>query len=428
MSDSENMGFLLISEGGDGLGLALRLKAEGHKTSMWIRDPMLEGRGEGLVEKGNAPDFTPVVIADCTGSGALLDTYRDADALTFGGSQIADKLESDRKYASSIMKECGIKQPQAKSFNSWEDASHFVESQDDSTRLVFKPEGHHSGNLPSYVSYDRTDMLHMLEHYKTIIGEAEAEFILQEFISGTCISSEGWFSKDHFIKPFNHTFERKQFLNDDLGPSGGCTGNVVWACLEDECPLCENLLRLEDFLTEVSYNGPIDINSVVSKVGEAYALEFTPRFGYDAFPTFLYGLFDGSFGEFVWDCARGAAGDTMPLRKGYAAGVRISTPPWPSEDFESKKGLPIGNLRFKDLERFYPYEVSLQEDNFITSGGVGIIGVAVGYSENSIDEAFEEAYKLCKKIRLPDMQYRTDLAEQFKSDLRRVSRYLTLNV
>src|SRR5882672_2435724 len=101
----KNMGFLIVSEGGDGLGLALRLQEEGHKVSMSIKDPISEQRGEGLIEKNAAPEFKPVLLADCTGSGALLDSFRANEGDCFGGSQVADRLESDRRFASEIFKE-----------------------------------------------------------------------------------------------------------------------------------------------------------------------------------------------------------------------------------------------------------------------------------------------------------------------------------
>ena len=103
--------FFLISEGGDGLGLAVRLKAEGHKISILIKDPDLDKRGEGLVEKDVLPGFGSTIIADCTGSGGILDAFRANENPTFGGSQIADRLESDRSFSSQVFKECGIQEP-----------------------------------------------------------------------------------------------------------------------------------------------------------------------------------------------------------------------------------------------------------------------------------------------------------------------------
>jgi len=420
------MGFLILSEGGDGLGLALRLQAEGHEVSMEIKDPVAAQRGEGLVEKESKPGFNPILIADCTGSGSILDSYKANEGRCFGGSQIADRLESDRKYASQIFKHCGIKEPFSKDFSDWDSAFQFIQDWTEDSKLVFKPEGKYSGVVPSYVPHDNDELLEMLQHYKTIIGE-EPEFTLQEFIEGACISSEVWCSRGHSLEPTNHTLERKQLMCGDLGPSGGCTGNVVWACFDSNCPLCANLKRMDGFLEETGWNGPIDINTVVTKEGEVYALEFTPRFGYDAFPTYLYGLFEGNFGAFIEGCCRGDS-EILPLRSGFAAGVRISTPPWPSEDFHSKSGLPIRGLRKSDFERFCPYEVGLQNDTLTTSGGWGIVGITIGYSEEGIEEAFAEAYKLADKIRLPDKQYRKDLAEVFTKEYRQIERALTVSV
>lgn len=419
--------FFLLSEGGDGLGLAIRLKEEGHNISIQIKDSRLEDRGENLIDKDVKPGFSPIMLADCTGSGAILDSYCESGGFSYGGSSIADRLECDRGFASQTFRECGIQEPDSQSFSSWEDGKAFASQQGD-IRMVFKPEGKWSGNLPSYVSKNLDDLLGYMKQARSIIGEAEPEFVLQEFIEGTCISSEVWYAKDHFVLPCNHTLERKQFLCGDLGPSGGCTGNVVWACDDEGCPLCRNLSRLSPFLRLHEYNGPIDINSVVSKDGEIYALEFTPRYGYDAFPTLLYGLYDGDFGSFLEDCAKGRGPDTMPLRSGYAAGVRISTPPWPSEDYKSKKNLPIRGLRRDSFESFYPYEISEHEGELKTSGGVGIIGVAVGYSSSSIEEAFEQAYKVADKLELQDKQYRNDLSEVFKSDLRKLTRAFNSSV
>jgi phosphoribosylamine---glycine ligase len=426
----EDMSFFIISEGGDGLGLATRLQAEGHKTSIWIKEGDLASRGENLVTKSERPDFNPVIIADCTGSGSVLDLYRDSGAKTFGGSSFSDKLEVDRKFASSVFREAEIKQPSSKEFSgpgSWLEAKDFISNLEGDDKLVFKPEGKNSGNIPSYVSKDREDMLKALDMYERKFGSSEASFIIQEFVEGIDISTEGWFSKDHFVRPFNHTLERKHFLNDDIGPSGGCTGNVVWACDEPDCLLCRELVKLGDILDKNQYTGPIDINCVITKEGEAYALEFTPRFGYDAFPTLLYGLFDGDFGAFINGSSGGDAPESMSLRSGYAAGVRVSVPPWPSEDFKSKGGLFIKGLDVKDITegKFYCYEVSRKEDSeeLYTSEGVGIIGVAIGYG-SSIEEAFDKAYRFIKGIHITDMQYRTDLAEVFKSDLRKISRYL----
>ncbi len=217
------MRFLVLSEGGDGIGLALRLSAEGNETRIFIRDPEAEGRGKGLVEHDTEPSFGEVIVADCTGFGSICDRFREHGAKVVGGSALADRLESDRKFSQQVMEACGIETPKAQSFTDWDAAHKFIEESEE--KLVFKPEGKLSGVVPSYCPSSNEELLASLEHFKSLCGNTEPEFTLQEFIEGTCVSTEGWFDGEHFIQPFNHTIERKHFLNGDIGPSGGCTGN-----------------------------------------------------------------------------------------------------------------------------------------------------------------------------------------------------------
>ena len=415
------MKFFIISEGGDGAGLALKLQEEGHEVRIWIRDDEASSNCKGLItcDDGFEIDAETVILADCTGSGIICDSYREAGHLVLGGSAEADKLESDRAYSTQVFKEAGIKTPKTKFFDDWEEARAYVETSED--RLVFKPEGDLSGVVPSYVSSDTEDMLEMLEFYKGQSPRSVPAFALQSFIEGTCVSSEAWFCGERFIVPFNHTLERKQLMNGDLGPSGGCTGNVVWACDRCEtCPIClATLWKLEEYLRSVNYVGPIDVNAVVSDNG-IFALEFTPRFGYDATPTLLCALLASPIGVFLSAVASGEC-DEVPLLSGFAAGVRVTVPPWPSERFAAEPGLPLRGL--KNFDKFYPYNVMKGEaDEFLTSGGYGITGVALGTGD-SIDSGIMEAEKVARKLRLPDKQYRTDLSEVFNKDFRKLNSF-----
>lgn len=415
------MKFFFISEGGDGAGLALRLQEEGHDVRIWFRDDETSFNCKGLVtpDDGFEIDLDTIIVADCTGSGIICDSYRNAGHFVLGGSGVADALESDRELASRVFREAGIETPETQYFNDWEQAREYVETS--KAKLVFKPEGDLSGVVPSYVSSDSEDMLGMLEFYQGQQPATVPAFALQSFIEGTCVSSEAWFCSEGFITPFNHTIERKQLMNDDLGPSGGCTGNVVWSCADCEtCPICKaTLWPLERFLKEVHYVGPIDVNTVVGDDG-IFALEFTPRFGYDATPTLLRALLTSPLGVFLASVATGECRE-MSLLPGFATGVRVTVPPWPSERFHADPGLPLRGL--KDFEKFYPYNVMRGEDvGYVTSGGYGITGISLGYGD-SIDDSFADAYKLAKKLRLPDKQYRSDLAEVCSKDFRKLSAY-----
>lgn len=413
--------FLILSEGGDGTGLALRLQEEGHDVKIWIRDCEAEKRCKGLIECANEYSYGQTIVADCTGLGSLLDAYGEGGIPTVGGSSFADKLEADRRFSEEVFKTHKIRTPKAKSADSWDDAAELVAKLGgDSKRVVLKPEGRFSGVIPSYVSYDVEDALKMLAHFRTQVGE-EIELTIQEFIEGTAVSTEGWFDGRGWIPGmFNHTIERKQFLNDDLGPSGGCVGNLVWGCDAGDPLVVELLTPLTDILALHKYRGAIDVNAVVNSEG-TYALEFTPRFGYDAFPTLLTCLCQFNFGSFLDSIARGY--DCVEgLVEGFGAGVRLTLPPWPSEKFHAEERIPINGLSQRAKEWFYPYDIMLNEEGELeSSGGYGILGVVNGFG-HSVDGAFDDAYAILRRLRIPGKQYRTDLATVCKRDFRALAR------
>jgi phosphoribosylamine-glycine ligase len=409
--------FLILSESGSGCGLGLRLRREGHEVRMKIFDSDYDGLGSGLVDVADEYQQGEIVIADSVGFGAMLELYRSKEIRIFAGGAYADKLEADRSLAEEVMHDADIETPKSKSVKSWNEAARFAEKlaeKSDSGRVVLKPEGGMSGLVPSYVAYDLEDALIMLKQFEKKIGGTEVELSVQEFIEGIAVSTEGWFNGEEWAEGmFNHTLEKKSFLAGDLGPSTGCTGNIVWACDADDPIVKQTLTKLTVTLRKHRYVGPIDVNTVVNKEG-VYGLEFTPRFGYDAFPTALHALCDFDFGSFIDSLASGAS-STESLSEGFGAGVRIGLPPWPSEKFHGEAGIPLRGFEEEDLECFYPYEVVLTENELQSSKGFGILGVVNGQGA-TVYTAFARAYEVIKKLRIPELQYRNDLRKALFED------------
>jgi phosphoribosylamine---glycine ligase len=416
--------FLILSDSGDGVGLALRLKLEGHDARIKIFDHIHDTQGKGLVDYSDEYQMGQTVIADCTGFGEILDSFRDAGIPTFGGGGFADKLEADRRYAEEVMQEAGIETPESESVTTWEDAAKQSKRlADKSGRVVLKPEGLLSGVIPSYVASDVEDALTMLKQFEKEHGSSDVELTVQEFVEGVAVSTEGWFNGFEWVDGmFNHTIERKQFLDGDLGPSGGCTGNVVWPCDSKDPLVKQTLLKLTEALRERRYVGAIDVNCVVNKEG-VYGLEFTPRFGYDAFPTLLHSLSDFDFGVFIDSCACGSECDVR-LTPGFGAGVRLSIPPWPNEKYHNEDCVQLRGFDDTAREYFYPYGVTLEEEELKSSHGVGILGV-MNYEGRSIGQAFACVYHQIQKLKIPNLQYRTDLTEQSLKDYRELRHVLT---
>lgn len=416
--------FLILSDAGDGVGLALRLKLEGHDAKIKIFDRMHDTQGKGLVDYSDAYQMGQTVIADCTGFGEIMDSFRDAGIRTFGGGSFADKLEANRQFAEEVMYKARIETPKSVSVKTWDDAAkQAIRLAETSGKVVLKPEGALSGVIPSYVASDDKEALSMLKQFEKECGSDDVELTVQEFIEGIAVSSEGWFNGFEWVDGmFNHTIERKQFLDGDLGSSGGCTGNVVWPCDANDPLVKQTLTKLTEVLREHRYVGAIDINCVVNE-GGIYGLEFTPRFGYDALPTLLHSLSAFDFGVFVDSCARGDAG-IFSLLPGFAGGVRLSIPPWPNEKYHNEDSVTLRGFDDAAREYFYPYGVMLAGEELVSTHGVGVLGV-MNYEGRSIGQAMACVYYQIKKLKIPNLQYRTDLTEQFLKDYRELRSILS---
>jgi phosphoribosylamine--glycine ligase len=211
--------------------------------------------------------------------------------------------------------------------------------------------------------------------------------------------------------PFNHTIERKQLMNDGLGPSGGCAGNVVWLAKEVDHVITEGIERMAPILRDREFIGPIDLNTVVNDEG-VWGLEFTPRFGYDALPALLE-LVDGQIGPTIAAMARREAPAELPLVDKRAGAIRITIPPYPSERFRPDEGIPVRGLTREDRPHLYFYDVKLDDANHLVStSAFGVIVAATG-SGDSISEAMEGPVEIAKRAKIPQKQYRTDLKDVF---------------
>lgn len=213
------------------------------------------------------------------------------------------------------------------------------------------------------------------------------------------------------MRPFNHTIERKALMNDNVGPSTRCAGNIVWTCDEDPI-ITQGILLMEDLLREREYLGPIDLNTIVNTEG-VWALEFTPRFGYEALPALLE-LFKSPIAETLSALAKMERPLSLPLETTIASALFVSIPPYPT-DKAPQEGLPIRGFTKGDRPHLYFYDVQLDERlHVVTTPAYGAVVTITGYGD-SIVEAMEGPLETAKRAKIPDKQFRTDLTSVFVS-------------
>lgn len=406
------MNFFMFSKCGEGAGLLKRLQDEGNNCSIYIQEKDYSNVYDGILSYSDYPEENDIIIFDSSGNGAKADYFKSEGFKVFSSSKFHDKLENDREFGLQFMLDHGIMIPATYTFKSFKDGISFINN-NKKTRFVFKPSGKNIPCKLTYSAHDAEDLISYMNFVEKNFDKEIDEFILQEFIEGAIISSEYWVGKDGFIyDSFNHTIEVKKFMNDDLGPSTGCSGNIVWIN-ENDSELAVLLQGIENDLIEENYIGPIDINCIVNDEG-IFGLEWTPRFGLDAMPTFIQ-LINQDLGKIISDSFSNNC--EMTLLSCFSGGARLTIPPYPIEPEDMKslqKNSPNIGIPIRGLDNYehlcYFYEI-MKKDNFLVhSNGTGVIACIsdLGLTPEGCFVTVNKALEDCK---IPDKQYRTDLSK-----------------
>jgi phosphoribosylamine---glycine ligase len=403
----------MFSKCGEGAGLLNRLHQEGNNCSIYIQEKDYSNVYSGILTESDSPSDNDIIIFDSSGNGAKADHFKKEGFKVFSASSFHDKLENNREFGLNFMLEHGIMIPETQSFTKFKDGLNYVKENKD-TRYVFKPSGKNIPCKLTYSSSDTEDLLTYMNFVESHFGKDIEEFVLQEFIEGSIISSEYWVGKDGFIyDSFNHTIEVKKFMNDDIGPSTGCSGNIVWAGQNDSI-LAERLQGIENSLIKESYIGPIDLNAIMNSEG-IFGLEWTPRFGLDALPTLMQ-LINQDIGKLISDSFDNNA--EINLLSCFSGGARISIPPYPIEVIGNLKSLeknsPNLGIPIRGLEKYedncYFYEVMKKDGQLVHSSGTGVIACISDIGQTP-KECYDTVYEIIDECKIPDLQYRTDLGK-----------------
>ncbi len=405
------MKVLLISKEGDGLGIAHRLVLEGHHVDVWIK---VERYRRGLVGiVSHVGDWRPslrncdLVICDMVGVGGLGDALKQSGKPVIGANEYVDRVELDRALGMEMFQRAGIDIPETLSFR---DKAEIELPEPWGSGWVIKPSGNKSTCQTMVVKEQE-----LWEHCVSKIPEG-CPLIVQRIIDGVEVSTEGWFNGRDWVRPFNHTFEEKRFLNGNLGVNTGCMGNVVLAA-EGNRLTKATVERVGPFLKMVGYRGPFDINCIVTEQA-AFGLEATGRIGYDAIEA-LAELLDEPLGDLLFEVAAGTK-RTMALDEDRAIAVRLSIPPWPVRNpDQSAYGEPVLGIEPEILPHIFLCDVYKDGERYLTAGGDGVLLKATARSPN-LSLARKRVYRLLDGIQVSSKQYRTDIGERVVDDLDRL--------
>jgi phosphoribosylamine-glycine ligase len=407
------LNILLYSLCGEGATLVQKLREEEHEVICYIKNEESRSIGDGIFWKTTDPDSiveqADVVFFDDNGMGVKADEYRKAGHLVWNGGKIHDKLEYDRLFGMDVMRENGLSIPKTLEVSSVDEVRNAALELHESKQLVVKINGQDAaGTSFSFVAEDAKQLEAQVEHWD-LDGLLKPGWkgIVQEFVGGIEVSVEGWFNGENFTEDFNVTLEEKRPYAGSLGPNIGCAYNTIFPIKRSSALVKKCLDPLGDFLKREGFVGQIDVNNIVGQDGTPYALEFTPRTGYDSTPTLAFGWGIG------WRVARACGLEyETPEDRGFkfAGGVRVYIPPYPIEIEDAKTVEKMcANVKVDRpdslKEFFYEYDTKRTEDGLVCAGSCGIIGIAHG-SGDSPREAGLAAYRVAERVKVPGKSYR----------------------
>jgi len=408
--------FLIYSTEGWGWNIAPLLKEFGHEAVVYVANEEIKHVGDGLCDK--VDDWREVlskdryrewiVVWDNIGHGEVADMLRREGWRVFGGGKFADKLEKDREFGRQFAERAGLKTPPTQTFPNPQAALEFVREHPD--RYVLKP---HDNKIAVYVSYGVEDAIEVLEYWSKMSGLTSTEIDVQKYIVGRNIDVEVWWHNGNMIGPPNYDIETKFFYPDDMGPIVGCMTSVVWWSNE-QTRTWELLRQIQPLMKRIKWTGPISANIIVEETThQLYVLEWTPRFGYNAYYC-LWELFP-DWGQLFHLTFSAESDIILPVNTSqFGVAAEVSLPPYPFESpdkalmrkvYSPLEGMPLsfeGNFPAK----IYPCDAMLDENGRIVCAGVnGIIAEVVACDEVA-EVAWERVVTTVKQLKIPSKQAR----------------------
>jgi len=416
----EKKRFLFVSIDALISDIAWQVAKEGHEVKYFIENDHMKAVADGFVPKvdnwENEVDWADVIIFDdVLGQGEKANNLRSRGKSVIGGTPYTDRLEDDRSFGQTELKNYGVSIIPFQEFNSFDDAIEYVEQHP--SRYVIKPSGE-AQNIKRLLfvgqDEDGKDIIHVLESYKRVYSDTVKVFQLQRRMTGVEIAVGAFFNGYEFIYPININFEHKRLFPGDIGPSTGEMGTLMYWSKPNRI-FNATLKKLEKKLREERYVGYIDINCIVNGQG-IYPLEFTSRFGYPTISIQKAGMIT-PIAEFLYLLATGKD-FSIKTRNGFQIGIRIVVPPYPFDDektfeFNSRDRVIIFNRQ--NMDGLHIEDVKLVNGEWVITGKSGVVLIVVGMGQ-TVKQAQDQVYNRIRNILIPNMYYRTDIGNRWFED------------
>lgn len=340
-------------------------------------------------------------------TNGIVNVFKKRNLVIFGPSKEAAKLEGSKVYMKNFLKKYNIKTAKFLSSNNKDEVCKFIDTL--SGKIVVKADGLCGGKgviIANDKSQAKKEAINMLSGKS--FGNAGKNVVIEEFLDGYELSFFAICDGKNFVSlPFVQDHKK---LNDaDMGPNTGGMGAYSPTPLADK-----NLLKkVEDEILKVTLSGMIKENTPFCGVlfiglmivnNEPYVLEYNVRFG-DPECEVLMPLIKGDLGTILKDASLGKL-TKIELYDKFSVGVVMVSENYPFKP-SSKQEINIENIP-QNTHICYA-KVSLENEKLYANSGRVLVCVGIG---DSIKQAQQKAYELCKNIKFKGAKFRKDIAYQ----------------
>ena len=423
------MRFLGIGDSCDLGAMYVRLLADGHEVRVHVANPLCHGTMAGMVDRVDdwknelgwvreaGKDGIILFENVAEQRGALQDQLRAEGLNVVGGSTYGDRLENDRGFAQQVLSDTGLSVCPFRTFLSRADAIDHIKINPGRHVIKF------NAAYETFVGQlsDGADAIAFLEGLPSQ-GDSES-FVVTDFVEGVEMGVGAYFDGEKFLTPSCLDWEHKRFFPGDLGELTGEMGTIV---TYDRAAKFHGLTlgRMEERLRDNGYCGYINLNTIVNEQG-IWPLEFTCRFGYPGYA--ILGSLQTTPWSEIFHGLVTRSRTSFDVVEGFAAGIVLTTPPFPygRSEVNVPVGMPVlidATLTSDQRRNIHFGEVGLHNNQLVTSGAYGWTLVVVDIA-HTIALAQEGANALAARITIPNVRYRRDIgARLIEGDLARIER------
>ncbi|MEG0329064.1 MAG: phosphoribosylamine--glycine ligase [Longicatena sp.] len=347
-----------------------------------------------------AIDLT-IVGPEHTLSLGVVDAFNEAGLKIFGPTKDAAQVESSKDFSKKIMEKYGIPTAAYQTFDSKENAMHYVETQ--GVPIVIKEDGLKAGKGVT-VAYELKEAMEAIEIAFTIPGN---KVVIEECLVGFEFSLL-CFVCDDMVLPMEIAQDHKCAYDGDSGPNTGGMGvyspvkKITPAIIQEAMdsvmiPMAKAMVKEGHPFTGFLYGGlmlsengikTIEFNA---RFGDPEAEVILPRLKTDICDV-IENIMNHAKTELEWD-------------NKVSLGVVMASENYPAS---STKGAVIENLEAVDSMVFH-MGTAYKDEKLVSDGGRVLIVVASG---DTLEEAYDKAYADVRKIKCDKLFYRHDIGKK----------------